>query len=153
MPYEEATHVPLIVSPPGMRWPGRVDSDHLVSTGLDLIPTLCDFAGIPIPSQLPGQSIVPLVTQAESSGDWRESLVAENEGSRVLWSGQYKYAVYDHGQPREMLIDLEKDPGEMRNLAVETEYESELGRHRSLLQQWYVDYGQPLGGRFIITGK
>jgi hypothetical protein len=51
-----------------------------------------------------------------------------------------------------MLIDLQTDPGEMRNLAVESEYGAVLQRHRDLLQQWYADYGQPLDSRFTVTG-
>ena len=54
MPYEEATRVPLIVSRKGQTPPGRVDTTHLVSTGLDLIPTLCDLAGIATPAALKG---------------------------------------------------------------------------------------------------
>jgi arylsulfatase A-like enzyme len=151
MPYEEATHVPLMVSLPGTTLAGHVDNDHLVSTGLDLIPTLCDFAGISVPSALKGRSIRPLATRAERNDSWRGCLAAENESSRVLWSDRYKYAVYDRGQPREMLIDLENDPGEMRNLAVKSEYEAIVRRHRELLQQWYADYGQPLDSRYAVT--
>ena len=81
----------------------------------------------------------------------RNCLVAESESVRVLWSDRYKYAVYDRGQPREMLIDLEKDSGEMRNLAVVPKYETIVGRHRELLQQWYADYGQPLDSRYLVT--
>ena len=49
MPYDEASRVPLIVSLKGVTRPGLVDREHLASTTLDLIPTLCDFAGIEIP--------------------------------------------------------------------------------------------------------
>ncbi len=151
MPYEEATRVPLIVSLPGTTLAGHVDNDHLVSTGLDLIPTLCDFAGISVPGALKGRSIRPLATQATRNDAWRDCLVAENESSRVLWSDRYKYAVYPGGLPREMLVDLEHDPGEMRNLAVEPEYQPIIRRHRKLLQQWYADYGQPLDSRYVVA--
>ena len=114
MPYEEATNVPLIVSYPSVTPPGHIDRTHLVSTGLDLIPTLCDFAGIPAPKELAGRSVKPLAMGVEPPAAWRVCLVAENEGSVMLWSQQYKYAVYDHGEPREMLIDVQHDPGEMR---------------------------------------
>ena len=50
-----------------------------------------------------------------------------------------------------MLIDLENDPGEMRNLAVEPEYETIVRHHRELLQQWYADYDQPLDSRYVVT--
>jgi len=153
MPYEEATHVPLIVSCPDTPLAGHVDKTHLVSTGLDLIPTLCDFADIPVPSKLKGCSIKPLATQMKTSGPWRECLVAENESSRVLWGQRFKYAVYDQGDPREMLIDLENDPGEMRNLAVEPEYQAEIRRHRKLLQQWYADNGESLNEKYVTDGS
>ncbi|MEI6193066.1 MAG: sulfatase-like hydrolase/transferase, partial [Verrucomicrobiota bacterium] len=55
--YEEASRVPFIVSWKGVTQPGLVDRKHLVSTGQDLIPTLCDFAGVPVPSALKGRSL------------------------------------------------------------------------------------------------
>ena len=83
MPYEEAMHVPFIVSGPGIPATGRVDRSHWILTGLDLIPTLCDFAGIPVPTPLKGRSIKPLAAAAAVSA-WRTSLVIENERSRIL---------------------------------------------------------------------
>jgi arylsulfatase A-like enzyme len=153
MPYEEATHVPLIVIQPGMTLAGHVDRTHLVSTGLDLIPTLCDFAGIPTPEELAGRSVKPLTTDAQSGVSWRDCLVAENEASRVLWTKQFKYAVYDRGQPREMLIDLKGDPGEMRNLAVESDYQGVVRRHRELLRQWYTANGETLDPKYVVSER
>jgi choline-sulfatase len=153
MPYEEATNVPLIVSAPNSAQAGRVDQTHLVSTGLDLIPTLCDFAGIPVPKQLDGRSVRPLVAGPTARVQWRKSLVAENEASRVLWSDDYKYAVYDRGEPREMLIDLQADPGEMRNLAVESDFQPALDGHRKLLQQWYANSSEQLDPKYVVGNR
>ena len=50
----------FIVSYQGVTRPGLVDREHLVSTGVDLIPTLCDFAGIATPEGLTGRSARPL---------------------------------------------------------------------------------------------
>ena len=122
MPYEEATRVPLIVSRKGLTPPGRVDTTHLVSTGLDLIPTLCDLAGIAPPAALKGRSVKPLVMNPGAKTTWRECLVGENEGCRIVWTRRFMYAVYDRGQPREFLADLDRDPGEMVNLAVDPNY-------------------------------
>ena len=55
--YEEAIRVPFIVSWPGVTKAGAVDREHLVSNGLDLTPTLCDYAGIPKPASLHGLSV------------------------------------------------------------------------------------------------
>lgn len=151
MPYEEATRVPMIISYPDAAPAGHVDRTHLVSTALDLIPTVCDFADVPIPSALKGRSIKPLTTGKGGELPWRECLVAENEASRVLWSAQYKYVVYDHGQPREMLIDLKDDPGEMRNLAVEAKHQSDLKRHRRWLRWWYATHGEALDSKYVVA--
>jgi len=53
--YEEATRVPFVISQPGTVARGK--SNRLVNTGIDLIPTLCDYAGIKPPDGLPGISL------------------------------------------------------------------------------------------------
>ncbi len=154
MPYEEATRVPFIVSRKGVTPAGRVDATHLVSTGLDLIPTLCDLAGIATPAALKGRSVKPLVMERHKvpspfSG-WRHFLVSENEGCRMVWTQRFMYAVYDRGQPREFLADLERDPGEMINLAVDPKYADVLAGHRALLRDWYPAHGETLDARYIV---
>lgn len=151
MPYEEAIHVPLIVSQPGVTVQGCVDRVNLVSTGLDLIPTLCDFAGIETPSSLAGRSLKLLTTSTNEQHPWRECLVIENEGSRILLSEGYKYAVYDHGQSREMLIDRKNDPGEMNNLVIDSRYSNLLIQHRYMLRKWYERHGETLEKKYIVS--
>ena len=102
-----------------------------------MIPTLCDFAGIEVPTELAGHSVKPLTQSSGRPKEWRKDVVVENEGSRVLVSERHKYAVYDHGEPREMLVDLTSDPGEMHNLAVDSKYASLLAGHRNRLRAWY----------------
>ena len=148
MPYEEATRVPLIVSWKGVTPAGRVDKTHLISAGLELVPTLCDFAGIATPPDLHGASIKPLALGKSPS--WQNCVVAENERSRILWTEQFMYAVYDRGAPREFLVDLKNDPGELRNLAVDSKHRSVLARHRALLQRWYKNHGENLNPKYIV---
>ncbi len=150
MPYEEATRVPLIVSFPGVTAAGHVDKSHLVSTALDLIPTLCDFAGIEVPSSLAGRSVKPLATSPNRRHPWRDNLVVENERSRIVVSERHKYAVYDRGEPREMLIDLKTDPGEMKNLATAPQHAKILAQHRHLLRQWYDENGETLDEKYVV---
>ena len=40
-----------------------------------------------------------------------------------------------------MFFDLEDDPGETRNLALEVEGDAELDRHRALMRQWCAQTG------------
>ncbi|MBM4017181.1 MAG: sulfatase [Planctomycetes bacterium] len=157
--YEEAVRVPLIVSWKGVTPPGRADREHLASTGLDLIPTLCDFAGIAVPAELKGRSLralaegrgpgLPAAASAQA-GAWRESLVVENEGSRLLLWGRFKYMVYAKGQRREQLVDLDRDPGEMKNLALDPAMRGHVLEGRRRLQQWYADHGYKLDPAYVV---
>ncbi|MCC6858490.1 MAG: sulfatase-like hydrolase/transferase [Bryobacterales bacterium] len=141
LPYEEAARVPFIVSWPGHAAQGRVDRRHLVSAGVDLLPTLCDYAGIPAPAGLPGRSVRPLASGRPAAG-WRRDLLIEFTGGRCLRSRRYKYARFEGPEPRELLLDMQKDPGEMKNLAFEPSLASVLAGHRERLRQ---SIGQPGG--------
>lgn len=55
--FEQATRSPLIFSAPGMK-PGKSES---LSHHIDIFPTLCSLAGIPIPTQLEGKSLTPIM--------------------------------------------------------------------------------------------
>jgi len=148
--YEESVRVPLIISRKGVTPAGRVDRTHLVSTGLDLVPTLCDLAGIPVPVPLKGRSVKPLAMGLRVE-DWRDHLVVENERSRLLRSQRYKYIVYEDGAPREMLIDLDKDPGEMVNLAADFGHQIVLAEHRAMLRRWYAAHDETLDPGYIVS--
>ncbi len=55
---------------------------------------------------------------------------------RMVRSARYKYVCFNAGARAEQLFDLERDPGETRNLAGSAEYAGELARHRKLLRNW-----------------
>ena len=147
--YDEASRVPLIVSHKGVTKPGLVDREHLVSTTLDLIPTLCDFAGIAIPKELTGRSLRALA-QGQSPASWRKGLVTECRMARMVRTARFKYVVYSQGERREQLIDMEKDPGEMQNLAADPAYAQVLAEHRKYLVHWYEAHGEKLDRKFVV---
>lgn len=150
--YEESVAVPLILCPPcraAASFTAGVNRTHLVS-GLDLFPTLCDFAAIPIPAGLSGRSVRPLVESPSSAAalPWRDHVIAEVNGgldARMVRTTRYKYVVYATGQAREQFFDLETDPGETRNLITSTESGPEIERHRQLLAQWSRDTKDQFG--------
>ncbi|HID74610.1 MAG TPA: DUF4976 domain-containing protein [Planctomycetaceae bacterium] len=150
--YEEAARVPLIVSWAGVTRPGAVDSDHLVSVGLDLIPTLCDYAGIEPPPGLLGRSLRPLAEGKRPPG-WRRFLVAESRAGRMVRTDRFKYNVYQSGRHREQLIDLKTDPGEMDNLAEDPRYEDVLNQHREMLQAWVERTGDQIARPYIVPPR
>lgn len=139
--YEEATRVPLVISYPGVVSKGI--SKRLVNTGIDLIPTLCDYAGIGPPANLPGLSL-------KNRADTRQYVVVSDRliqgvevdgrlptpDGRMLRGQRYKYCAYSEGTRRESLVDLDKDPGEMTNLAVDPRFKRLLNEQRTLLADW-----------------
>lgn len=147
LPYEESARVPFIVSWPGKIPAGRVDRRHLVCASVDLLPTICDYAGATPPQGLPGRSLRPLLAGG-SPRSWREDLVIECTGGRSVRTPRYKYTVWEGERPHEMLFDMEKDPGETTNVAQERSYASELAEHRRLLrrkvEELKDDYGRSL---------
>lgn len=52
--YDESVRVPFLMKYKGVIPPGQVDNKHLVATGLDILPTLCDYAGANVPATLLG---------------------------------------------------------------------------------------------------
>ncbi len=132
---EGAARVPFTIAAPGLP-PGRVDTP--VST-IDLTPTLCELAGVPMDDVMPwtdGESLVPL-----ARGTPRQSPVAMEyaaEGSIApmvgLVQGGWKYIACP-ADP-EQLFDLEADPGEAVNLAADPAHAATLARFRAMAARW-----------------
>jgi arylsulfatase A-like enzyme len=61
--FEQATHAPLIIAVPGLKASKTDASTEFV----DIFPTLCDFAGVPIPKSLDGKSLKPLMNKSTKS--------------------------------------------------------------------------------------
>lgn len=147
--YEEAARVPFIVSYKGVTQAGGVDQNHLVSSGMDLIPTICDFAGIKPPAELLGRSVRALA-EGKSVPAWRPYVASETHFGRMVCSGRYKYCVFDSGQLREELVDLEKDPGEMKNLAQDPAYADILKQHRQFMREWVEANHDTMAAAYLI---
>lgn len=145
MLYEEPMSVPFMLSRPGTIAPGT-DATRLVS-GVDVLPTLCGYAGVAPPPGLHGDNLAPLVANPAVPG--REFLIGElhpvskggKGAGRMVRTARYKYGVFADGPNREMLFDLDRDPGETRNLSADPALRVELERHRTLLRGWLARTG------------
>lgn len=118
--YNEAARVPLLIAGPGVRRRAALEN-RPVSNGLDLLPTLCDVAGVEPPSGLRGRSLRPLL-EGRAAVPWRGLAPVESEIGRMVTDGRYKYMLYDEGSRREQLVDLVADPGEMHNALRDPQY-------------------------------
>jgi len=142
------SRVPFII-----RWPGRITEPGTTIGGMveavDVLPTLLECAGIPIPPQLQGRSFARVLHEdGGGSLQWvpRESALTEMSGWKTLRLPGFRYVVRVTGD--EQLFDLASDPAGYRNVATDTVYQEVLGlarqqlithmieRERPLLRQW-----------------
>lgn len=65
--YLSSTRTPWFVRYPGVTRPGSEDTSHFVS-GIDLMPTVLDLAGVPLPDGMDGTSFVPLLRGETQEG-------------------------------------------------------------------------------------
>lgn len=146
--FEMATKVPLVVVPTpddDRLIPGKTDN-RLAQT-MDIMPTILDLAGIPIPGTVEGTS---LLTQ-----DHREYLYGEHwEGdfaTRMVRDDRYKLIYYAVGN-KFQLFDLSTDPREIYDLAESTDHSTVLKKLSDILisnlygsdLEWVID-GQLVG--------
>ncbi len=129
-PYDEAAKVPMIACCPGRVASGQRDAKHLVS-GLDVVPTLCELAGIKPPDGFHGRSLRPLLEGKPA--EWREFLTSEHHiVGRMVRTEQYKYVRYPD-DPVEQLFDMKADPWETKNLYEDAKMADVLADHRKML--------------------
>ena len=150
--YEESVGVPFLIKYGGEIPAGRVNKDNLVNIGLDIVPTCCDFAGVDAPAGLLG---VSQRGAAESRPDapTHPFVVSENGNGRMLKTKQWKYTVYRAGTNRESLVDLEGDPGEMKNLSLDPKHANTLAAYRTMMREWFQRSEDEDAAVFALEGS
>ncbi len=144
--FEEATHAPLIIASPEIK-PSKTNAQ---TEHIDIFPTLCDLAGVAIPSQLDGKSLVPLMKNPQStvkefsvSQYPRSNATAENERlgytdvnamGYSIRTKQYRYTIWMNNGFRSTqpfnkdwiigveLYDYKNDPLETVNVSNDKKY-------------------------------
>jgi arylsulfatase A-like enzyme len=118
--YEESFRTPLIIS-----WPGVTEKKTVSASlvqNLDMAETLLDMAGLPVPADMQGKSMVP-VLKGNKKDNLHDALYYhfyENQEHRVakhfgVRTDRYKL-IYFYELNEWELYDLQKDPKEMNNL-------------------------------------
>lgn len=119
--YEESMRVPMLARCPEL-FHGNQTVKEVVA-GLDIMPTVLDVAGAPIPAGLDGKSWLP-ITQGKPT-EWRKELLYEYYWERnfpqtptqhAIRTDRYKFIRYQGIWDIDELYDLQEDPLESRNL-------------------------------------
>jgi len=129
--YEAATHIPLIVSGPGIPTGVIADQVRIV----DVMPTALSLLGIPVPKQVQGTNLMPLargqhLDLVAHSESWYPRYHYGWSELRSIQDGRFKLI----RAPRPELYDLSTDPEEQRDRS--TEYASRLEVFSRALDQF-----------------
>jgi arylsulfatase A-like enzyme len=122
--FDGGHHVPALASWPA-RFGGRSIAEPVMS--MDILPTVCQAAGAPLPGGLDGAGILPLITGGSKAP--HEYLFWTQDGQLAVRRGRWKLVIngrlWDRrpdgyqplaGEDAVWLSDLQEDPGETRNL-------------------------------------
>ncbi len=156
--YEGAAHVPLVLQVPESIHPaltsGRVVDE--ITGQVDMLPTVLDLCGIPIPQGVQGKSLVPLCA-GNGSGWPNEAFSAVRAApfvrqeaymvgkKRMLRTPEHK--LIDYGadfRTQWELFDMARDPAEMHNLADDPAHSSVLSALAARLDEWQAETPAPV---------
>ncbi len=140
--YDCITRIPFIISHPALR-PGI--SPAFVSL-LDLAPTFLEIAGCPVPPDLDGKSLLPLL-KGEIQSLHEDFFITQNYGHQLpFWQrmvrtpdAKYIFNPTSHDE----FYDLSADPWEQRNI-IDIVDRSRLARMRARLRDWMEKNQDPL---------
>jgi len=127
--FEESLKMPFLI-----RWPGVVEpgiASTAMIQNIDYAPTFLEVAGAPVPEEIQGRSLVPILkNQGKATDDWRDAIyyayyengaahnVPIHDGIRTE-----RYKLIFFPRTREWnLFDLQKDPKELRSVHKELAY-------------------------------
>ena len=140
--YEESMHTPLLMRlPSGYARRGRVEE---MVQNIDYAPTFLEMAGVEIPSDIQGISLVPLLKEDKSPRQWRkqlyyhfyeypaEHMVKRHYGVRT---DRYKLIHFYNDIDSWELYDLQTDPMEMHNVYDDPSYAKIRKRLHAQLEQ------------------
>ncbi len=126
-----ANHAPMIFS--GVNLPKGKRVEKVVEF-VDLYPTICSMAGLDVPEQCEGGSMVKLLYGKDKA--WKNSAVVKWHAGLSLFTPEYNYTRWQNPQGKmtgEMLFDCNDDVIESRNLVAEPELQSTVESLRQRL--------------------
>lgn len=145
--YEESFTSPMLMRLPGAIKAGRTSKAFAMN--IDLAPTILDYAGVEIPSDIQGRSLRPVVeNEGKAPEGWRTAVyyhyyeypswhsVKRHYGIRTE---RYKLIHFYNDVDEWELYDLKKDPKEMKSVYDDPEYASVRDSMHKQLEQLQIE--------------
>jgi arylsulfatase A-like enzyme len=145
--FEQSYRTPLLIQWPGVVKPGSVNNDMV--SNIDLAETFLDMAGVAVPSDMQGRSMVP-VLKGKTPGNWRKEHYYhyyEYPGSHMvkrhygMSTERYKLMHYYYDIDEWELYDIKADPEEMKNVYNDPAYASVRKKLHKRLSKLMVQFG------------
>ena len=147
--FEQATRSPLIIAAPDFPTVGKTSSPV---ESVDIFPTLCELAGLPVPEQLEGTSLVPILKDPSASvrdfamsqyprhGKWMGYALRNKRYRMVVWmdievsrTGEFDPSMIDSIE----LYDYKNDPLETVSQADNPEYRAVVRNLTEKLEKYF----------------
>jgi arylsulfatase A-like enzyme len=136
--FESSLHVPMIVKAPGK---SEGQKTNAITEYIDIYPSLCDLAGLPIPDHVDGESFVPLM---EGKNMKKDFAISKFHDGVTLVKGDLFYTEYidkEGNLKARMLFDHSTDPLELDNLAEKPKYTEKVKELSEFLRaNWGDDF-------------
>ncbi|MBK6282493.1 MAG: sulfatase-like hydrolase/transferase [Draconibacterium sp.] len=132
--YEHSVKVPVIISGPGI--PKEKVNDALVYL-YDLFPTLCAASSLPVPKEIDGKNLMPVI-KGEKAGVRNSLFTAYRNTVRAVRTDEWKLIRYPQINFTQ-LYNLKSDPLELNNLASLPEQKPRVDEMMDLLKEWVVE--------------
>jgi arylsulfatase A-like enzyme len=166
--YDGSYRIPCIIRDPrAAADAGRGARVDAFSENIDIMPTILDWLGAPIPAQCDGRSLLPFVEGTEP-GEWRDAVFFEwdfrdpvgrtperllgipfdRSGMAVIRDAHAKY-VHFAGLPP-LFFDLDEDPHEMVDRAADPAYAPRVLEYAQRMLSWRLEHAErTLTGLFV----
>ncbi len=171
--FEDSVRIPLLVSWPAQIRPGVYS--ELIET-IDVLPSLLELSGLPVPGHIQGRSFAPLIAGDRAGYEPREAMFAENIMPEVITNGDDGYffepgkgvAGIRHPDAKMVrtnrwklnyyvghggeLYDLENDPGEWNNLYDDPAHQTIVRELKGVLLDWMIaaDENDQIAPKWLI---
>ena len=139
--YETQVLVPLILYSTAGDLPAGRSIERPVRL-LDVMPTVLDYAGVPIPPELAGRSLLPLLHDPAGSVELPERFAVETEfrGSKksAIYSTEWVYVEHGDSHVGTSPVELQKvgEPADGSRTSVAVEQGSVVEREAAFLARW-----------------
>jgi arylsulfatase A-like enzyme len=167
--FDASYHIPLIIRDPDAQATRGLVSAAFTEN-IDIMPTMLDWLNLETPHQCDGKSLLPIVHSGNTPNGWRDAAhweydfrdVVEGEEFEnrhgltqhqctlnVIRDECYKYVHFTNLPP--LFFDLEKDPGELNNVAGDPAYLSLVLEYAQKMLSWRMNHDEQILTHMALT--